>query len=347
MSQVELVDAAERCKRICAELGQHSCLAIDLEGVDLGRTGDICIVQIGAVDGRVWLFDVTTLGHRAFDNGLRSLLEDPGTAKLLFDCRNDTAALYHIYGVLPQNVLDMQVLFHNAMVGRPKGLRGMTTALRELLPAWEYRQASELKAKGKALYAPEKGGTLEVWRQRPLHDTLLQYCATDVLHLFSMLDRWSAFLGEETLRQISEDRMLSEIVGFVDALRRARVDFLLPEPDEEPDEIEGRSSWTLPQKEVLPGVNIHRQLWRFKSAVDRELTAAPQQRLPWLRLRNGVVGSVQKDLVLADVTAGAPRCPGLRDPAFLEHFVLACIPDCYLSRLDEFVRLPVPAVKAA
>jgi exonuclease 3'-5' domain-containing protein 1 len=88
-----LVDDSESLKACLADLystPSRSAIAVDLEGVDLGRTGKLSLMQLyaGGNSNTVWIVDVTTLGARAFDemdergNSLRGLLESEDIKKV-------------------------------------------------------------------------------------------------------------------------------------------------------------------------------------------------------------------------------------------------------------------------
>ena len=96
---------------------------MDLEGVNLSRHGEICVLQI--TTGRlspVYLFDICSL-REAFAardaSSLKHLLEDAGIAKLMFDCRSDGNALFFLHNVRLQNVVDLQLLdvAHRKLMG--------------------------------------------------------------------------------------------------------------------------------------------------------------------------------------------------------------------------------------
>ncbi|GMH53903.1 hypothetical protein TrRE_jg3296 [Triparma retinervis] len=92
-------------------------IALDLEGVDLGRFGRTSIVQIATVKKCV-LLDV--LGA---DKGsplvawLREILEDSRVTKIIHDCRMDADALLHEFDIRLTGVHDTSC-FHNAITGR-------------------------------------------------------------------------------------------------------------------------------------------------------------------------------------------------------------------------------------
>ena len=65
-------------------------IAIDLEGINLSRDGQVCIVQLKSnTSSTVWLLDITTLGQTAFDHedsegrSIRSLLESTTIKKVI------------------------------------------------------------------------------------------------------------------------------------------------------------------------------------------------------------------------------------------------------------------------
>lgn len=70
-SSVVLVEDVETCRAAVEALLGEDEVAIDLEGVDLGRhPGNICILQAcGKSSSTVYLFDIVVLGNEAFESG--------------------------------------------------------------------------------------------------------------------------------------------------------------------------------------------------------------------------------------------------------------------------------------
>eukprot|EP00930_Biecheleria_cincta_P019358 TRINITY_DN14796_c0_g1_i1.p1 TRINITY_DN14796_c0_g1~~TRINITY_DN14796_c0_g1_i1.p1 ORF type:complete len:300 (+),score=58.29 TRINITY_DN14796_c0_g1_i1:13-912(+) len=213
----EWINSEDRCQAVCAQLLQQELVAVDIEGVRLGRDGSICIIQVACADGSVFLFDVVVMGASIFGMGLKQLLESESVAKMFYDCRSDADALFHLYGIRMQHVLDMQVLCAKATSPRTH-LQGMAKALGHVLPYAERQRIQGIKQAGLRMFAPEHGGKLEIWTLRPLPAILQTYCAADVIHLFSMFAKWEGCLEHSTLRAISETRM------------RARVDWTSTDP---------------------------------------------------------------------------------------------------------------------
>ena len=108
-----LVDNKERMNK-CIELinesvRKHPLLALDCEGERLSRKGKLYLISV-ATRTRAYLIDVKVLKTMPFEKGLRDILEDANVKKLMFDCREDSDALYHQFQVKLDGVLDMQLL---------------------------------------------------------------------------------------------------------------------------------------------------------------------------------------------------------------------------------------------
>ncbi|KAF6033660.1 hypothetical protein EB796_008034 [Bugula neritina] len=65
---MELVDQEHQLPDVIQLLRRETQLSVDCEGVDLGRFGELCLVQV-ATTQKVYLFDVVVLGRKIFDQG--------------------------------------------------------------------------------------------------------------------------------------------------------------------------------------------------------------------------------------------------------------------------------------
>src|SRR2546421_7794707 len=145
---------------------------IDLEGVNLGREGELCLLAIHhTISKRSFVIDVHCLGASAFSTPasdgtttLKTILESPIIAKGIFDVRNDSAALYHGFGVRLQCMHDIQLL---EIVARPqiwassrKFRCGLEKVIRRhsSMTVAETADWSATKTLGVGLFAPERGG---------------------------------------------------------------------------------------------------------------------------------------------------------------------------------------------
>jgi hypothetical protein len=184
--------------------GGRGGVALDLEGVDLGRTGRIATLQMccaggsqsssergGGVKATVFVVDIAALGEAAFsadETGLRSLLEG-SVPKLFWDVRADAAALFGQYGVRinPDSVIDVQLLAtakaitSSATQGKYvfslPSLGGTFDSPSSVLTFAEKQRMKSLREQARKLYVPQCGGTWNAWLARPLSPVLLEYAA--------------------------------------------------------------------------------------------------------------------------------------------------------------------------
>lgn len=88
-----LVDTLEACQEHMERLRATGAVAVDFEGANLCRDGELYLAQLAAASGPVVLVDIFRLGEAAFGaGGLRALLESEDVLKLIFDGVTDAAA---------------------------------------------------------------------------------------------------------------------------------------------------------------------------------------------------------------------------------------------------------------
>lgn len=102
-----LLEAISEIKQKIAE--RNTLLAVDCEGDSLSRKGTLTVITV-ATEEKVYIFDVQKLGQVVFSGGLGEILEDSSREKLMFDCRQDSDALWHQFQVKLKGVLDIQLL---------------------------------------------------------------------------------------------------------------------------------------------------------------------------------------------------------------------------------------------
>jgi exonuclease 3'-5' domain-containing protein 1 len=205
-----LVDSISTCRHAVSVISNYSLVSVDLEGVQLCRSGEICILQVAVPNNRVYLFDICALRADAFEaGGLRDILTGPSPLKLMFDCRADADALFHQYHVQLDGVYDVQVAVVKAKMNLARKLPGLAVCISrccgdgsseaERFKSGKQEGAGALRLSFLVLcsrktsivmsfsdlFSPERGGSFEVWRQRPLTTSLLNYCAQDVTMLFA------------------------------------------------------------------------------------------------------------------------------------------------------------------
>ena len=233
-----LVDDEAGIKDAISELKgkieQNTLLAVDCEGVSLSRKGALTVITV-ATEEKAFIFDVLKLGQNVFTAGLGEILEDKTREKLMFDCRQDSDALWHQFNVKLTGVLDLQLL--EVMYRRETDPKAATSTGQfstrnkrqrsqrrsqktdEVERIYGFRRCIELYVKDEDLIKiKEKGKKLvqddeEVWKKRPLSDELIQYCSVDTLGMFKLYHKMKDINGGEKARL----RVASERYVFVSA----------------------------------------------------------------------------------------------------------------------------------
>jgi len=181
-------------------------LYIDLEGVDLSRRGSISILQVHvSPDNRTYLIDIHTLGDEAFSitgasgQTLKGILESDSIPKVFFDVRNDSDALFSHFEISLAGVHDIQLMELATRTFSRRCVNGLAKCIeRDMSLAMNEREAwKETKEKGRNLFAPERGGSYEVFNARPLSEDVMLYCVQDV-HFMPKL--WQYYNSKMTVR---------------------------------------------------------------------------------------------------------------------------------------------------
>ena len=197
-TEVKVIETMEEVSKALLVLEKFDKLALDCEGVDLGRKGKLTVLQLGAKDREVYVFDMLRLGKDAFDASLKDILESKRIVKMTYDCRSDSDSLWHEYQVKLSNVLDMQLLEYicRKKVGKPEVsryhpnkevVRGINSTCQN------YLEPNALSRKGiTSTNAVKNAGRSvmrsckTVWRYRPLSEGLKKYSAMDILSIWEI-----------------------------------------------------------------------------------------------------------------------------------------------------------------
>lgn len=120
-------------------------------------------------------------------------------------------ALYHMFGIFPVSMLDCQIVLMNSPRRRQHnfvmGLRKAMDLTRTVSEAEKMRFA-RIKDAGKRLFAPELGGSYDVWEKRPIAPALLNYMSTDIVVLLPWFEEQlrESRMMLPTLMKKTEDR---------------------------------------------------------------------------------------------------------------------------------------------
>ena len=219
-----LVDDEPGLKAALSELKErieerNTLLAVDCEGDSLSRKGALTIITV-ATQEKVYIFDVLKLGQVVFSSGLGEILEDKSREKLMFDCRQDSDALWHQFKVKLDGVLDLQLL---EVIYRRENQTGSAACASQFSrmnirgarrsqrtdgveKIYGFRRCIELYLQDEKLTKmKDKGRRLlkrddEVWTKRPLTDDLIQYCIVDTMAMFRLYSKMKDVNSEEQVR---------------------------------------------------------------------------------------------------------------------------------------------------
>ncbi|XP_061552483.1 piRNA biogenesis protein EXD1 isoform X2 [Phycodurus eques] len=172
------------------------------DGVEMYKNGRLCWLQI-ATKNKVYLFDILSLGARAFKNGLTMILENKCILKVIHDCRAIAGCLMAQFGVKLTNVFDTQVAdvlcFHSETGGF---LPDRVSTLQEVVSLHLKVPSSQLLTlKTKSQLTKEE---TEMWYKRPCPLPLLKVMALSVIHL-------------QPVRLMLLDSLLTDYMALVDA----------------------------------------------------------------------------------------------------------------------------------
>lgn len=192
------IDSVAACRAAVTVLSVHPRIAVDCEGVGLSRTGRLCLMQIASPD-HVYIFDIIgkdlndmAYGISLFEQGgLRELLENTSVHKVMHDCRHDSDALFHQFGVRLASIIDTQVVF--TVLRKVRGLAvGLPVSLRTLLRKFAGATEEELEMKNSVKDSMNTNG--DFWLQRPLSEQALQYARLDVEHLLFVTHKLGQYI---------------------------------------------------------------------------------------------------------------------------------------------------------
>lgn len=203
-------------------------LYVDLEGVELSRHGTISILQVFVQStGRTYLVDIHTLRDKAFSTSgtnsgtLKEMLESEAIPKIFFDVRNDSDALFSHFQIRLAGIQDLQLMELATRGFGRKYVNGLAKCIERDAPM-TYMEMEDWKAtkeRGVKLFAPERGGSYEVFNARPLSEEIRRYCIQDVQFLPRLWARYNAKLTRAWDRRVleaSKERVtLSQAPGYI------------------------------------------------------------------------------------------------------------------------------------
>ena len=230
--KVTIIDSEPAIRALIDDLEnlptQPPSLYLDIEGVKLSRHGSVSIIQIFVLPkDHVFLVDIIVLKKAAFctsnrsGTNLQSILESALVPKVFFDVRNDADALFSHFQISMAGVHDVQLLevatrcySRDRVTGLAKCIEKDAQITPEALATWK-----ATKQKGQLHFAPEHGGSYEVFNTRPMLQAIIDYCAQDVVYLPVLWKIYTQKISPEWMRKVQDktkERLLeSQKVSYV------------------------------------------------------------------------------------------------------------------------------------
>ena len=218
----------ETLSELKGKLERNTLLAVDCEGVSLSRKGELTIITV-ATEDKAYIFDVLKLRQTVFSSGLGEILEDKSREKLLFDCRQDSDALWHQFNVKLMGVLDLQLLEiiyrrENATDSGQCSTKNKRRSQRtdEVEKIYGFAHCLELYVQDEDLIKMKEKGKKamhdkEVWKKRPLSDELIQYCIVDTISMFRLYEKMKDIYGREEARlRVASERYVDHYRGLIE-----------------------------------------------------------------------------------------------------------------------------------
>ena len=189
-------------------------LYIDFEGNNLSRNGTLSLMTI-LVEPRhtVHLVDITGLGKQAFqiagadERTLQSIMESEEIVKVFFDIRNDSDALFGLFGIRVSGIEDIQLMELASRNFSKRYVNGLAKCIERdsTLPFAEKREWRSSKERGRKLFDPTLGGGYAVFDMRPLSTEITTYCVQDVVHMPALREIYRAKLCDAWWRKIETE----------------------------------------------------------------------------------------------------------------------------------------------
>mmetsp|Transcript_41880 Transcript_41880/g.58887 ORF Transcript_41880/g.58887 Transcript_41880/m.58887 type:complete len:275 (-) Transcript_41880:110-934(-) len=194
---------------LLVESGETSRVAVDCEGVNLGRLGTLEILSIAFEDKSedVYLLDFKKYG-RTLANAIAPMMENQNIVKIIHDSRMDCDALFHLHGILVINVHDTSC-FHNVIHNTQANLND--TLSKNGIPENTRRSTSVYKTNPK------------FWSTRPLSYKMKEWASGDVASLFTLASMQSRGLSPtQRLRAESKSEEWTKVLVEMDVERMVK-----------------------------------------------------------------------------------------------------------------------------
>lgn len=170
---MRLVDSEKSAVAALPDLLSSSEIGIDAEGCNLSRWGKLSVLQL-RTESAIYICDALIPG---VIRALQPVLEAPHILKIAHDCREDSSALYHQFGVSLAPIFDTQVAYLAKLSS--DNIEPFSVSLRAL-------QAELLNKADLLSMNREMTEDPQLWLYRPVSSNLVKYAIADVADLLAL-----------------------------------------------------------------------------------------------------------------------------------------------------------------
>ena len=193
--EVVIVDTEDILQRSKLELENVKELSFDCEGINLSRTGTLCVVQISS-RSKTYLFDVLSSAKDCIVHYLKEILENSDIIKIIHDVRMDSDALYHQFDIKLYGIHDTQIW--DSILHFERKLN-----LNKTLIAYGLSSNTE---RDSSVYNHNEA----FWATRPFTSRMIEWSSGDVKQLFHLYDKQ---ITKATPDEILNCKLKSELQG--------------------------------------------------------------------------------------------------------------------------------------
>lgn len=209
-SSFSVVSTSEELKAFLSSIKPGDTIYLDLGGKGPGRNRTITLATVLIhPQNLTHVIDVQTLGESAFGTksekgeSLKSMLENPGIAKCMWDVRNNADALWAHFRVALTCVTDIQLL-ENA--SRPdwankNRLGGLENAVKFDIKLGFMDRERWIRTRREVRNSMSE----DVFSARPVASSTLQHCVNDVVHLPALRKYYMSRITQEWLAKVREE----------------------------------------------------------------------------------------------------------------------------------------------
>ena len=202
-AEISLLSMESEIDAACDQIKQFKVIALDLEGRNLGKAGDIGLLQIALENGSTFMFDLA--GMEKISSSLKEILETESIKKIMFDCRQDSSALFYKLDTKLDGVADLQLKeilaredstdearmrLHGALYFR--SVEGSKELYNDVIRLNSFSKCLEEHGIGNVVLKNKVSASMKsdehYWMKRPLSQDALNYAKQDVLLLFELAD---------------------------------------------------------------------------------------------------------------------------------------------------------------